>query len=56
MSEQYGRDVEDIKKDFEPNVEYIRGNLKTQKTVDFLMDNVIIVEGEQDSSDKDIEK
>ncbi len=56
LSEQYGRDVEDIKKDFEPNVEYIRGNLKTQKTVDFLMDNVIIVEGEQDSSDKDIEK
>ena len=31
LSEQYGRDVEDIKKDFEPNVEYIRGISKPKR-------------------------
>ena len=56
MSEQYGRDVEDIKKDFESNVEYIKENLKVQKTVDFLMDNAIIVDREKDSSVEDTDK
>lgn len=51
LSEQYGRDVEDIKKDFEPNVDYIKANLKVQKTVDFLMDNAIIVEEDKDNKD-----
>lgn len=51
LSEQYGRDVEDIKKDFESNVDYIKANLKVQKTVDFLMDNAIIVEEDKDNKD-----
>lgn len=56
MAEEYDRDVEDVKKDFGANVEALKEHIKIQKTVDFLMDNAIIKEKEEDESVEDEDK
>lgn len=56
MAEEYDRDVEDVKKDFGTNVEALKEHIKIQKTVDFLMDNAIIKEKEEDESVEDEDK
>lgn len=56
MAEEYDRDVEDVKKDFGANVEALKEHIKIQKTVDFLMDNAIIKEKEEDESAEDEDK
>lgn len=44
LADQYKRSVDDIKRDFESNVEYIKEGLIAQKTVDFLLQNANLIE------------
>lgn len=44
LADQYKRDIEDIKKNFSNNLEYIEGGILVQKTIDQLMADAILVE------------
>lgn len=44
LADQYKRDIEDIKKNFSNNLEYIEGGILIQKTIDQLMADAILVE------------
>lgn len=51
IAEQYKRDVEEIKKSFGTSPEYIDNGILTQKTVDMLMEQAVMVEAKADNSD-----
>lgn len=44
LADQYKRDIEDIKKNFSNNLEYIEGGILIQKTIDQLMADATLVE------------
>ena len=44
LADQYKRDIEDIKKNFSNNLEYIEGGILVQKTIDQLMADATLVE------------
>lgn len=50
MAEQYKRDIEEIKRNFGDNVEYMKNSIVVQKTIDMLMSSAILTE-KQDSAD-----
>ncbi|NMA95322.1 MAG: trigger factor [Clostridiales bacterium] len=51
MAEQYDRDVEDVKRDFGLNTDFLKEHLLPQKTIEFLMENAIIEEVAEDAKD-----
>ena len=52
LAEQYKRDVEDIKKAYGSNPEYIDDSILVQKTIDMLMEEAVLVEKKADSTEQ----
>jgi trigger factor len=53
MAEQYGRDIEEIKKNFSTNVQYIEDTILAKKTVDMLMAEAVFVEKQETEENKE---
>ncbi len=51
LAKQYQRDVEEIKKTFAANSEYMDDSVLVQKTIDFLLESAVMVEPEEDKTD-----
>lgn len=46
MAEAYGREVDEIKKQFEAGAEGLKDSLKARKTIEFIVENAVMVESD----------